>query len=448
MTDNLKLPHSIDAEEAVISSILIDGELIKSINLEADDFYFTQNGLIFSAMLRLKEKGTNPNEITVAQELQEMGKLSDVGGAAQLSLLISTCPTSLDCLDYAKIVKKLATFRSLIAAADQIAAMGYDSDKSPEEALAKADSLILKLRKQAGTTRIITPDERAQMLYERYERLYTMEKYTAISTGLADLDDILGGGLYPRELIVLGARPSVGKTSMLQSISNYIGQTQNVLFCSGEMGMEDLSDRDVAGQIGVSVDTIRQGNYGQELYQDILDIALPNISRLKVIHRRASKDFGFNTTNIYQEAYGLQSRYGLSLIVVDYLSLLTDKYGNNNNERVGYISRTLKLMAQELNVPILAAHQLNRGTEIREDKRPQLHDLRDSGNVEQDSDVVLFLYRESYYKDTDNCVTEVKLAKKRQGKSGKTIKVLWNENKQMYCNLTHGDKEYEQEEML
>ncbi len=436
MTTDKLPPHSLDAEEAVLGSVLIDGEMIRTITLLPEDFYHEQYSIIYHNMLKLKEEGKGINQITIAQKLDESGKLEEAGGVGILSHLISVTPTSLDCQHYADIVQRLSSSRRLILAGEAIAKMGYEPDAEATANLVKADKLLLDLRKTAGGSHIITPEDRMRLLTERYTNLYAKEEGIAIETGLIDLDKRLGGGLFPGDLVILGARPGVGKTTLMETIANNIGQSNNVLFCSAEMNVESLSDRDVAGQIGIPVEQVRFGNYDDDTIKVILDKALPWISALNIYHLDFTRSYQITTANIYQAAYELQMRHGLSLIVVDYLGLLTDRYGSNNNERIGYMTRTLKEMAMTLEVPLLVAHQLNRGSEVRDDKRPQLHDLRDSGNVEQDADIVMFLYRESYYKkDSDSKVTEILIAKQRQGASGKRVKVLWDEKHQIYQNL-------------
>jgi len=427
MTFSDKLPpHNQESEEAVIGSLLIDGEIIKGLSLFPNDFYHETNLIIYKAMLKLKEDGVGINQITVAQKLQEQDKLQEVGGAAYLSYLISKVPTSLDCDYYADIVKRLSTFRQLITVGGRIASLGFDGSSSTTEALSKADSLLLKLRQQAGGSYIITPEERTQRLWDRYEKLYTTERGIAVHTGLKDLDSKLGGGFFPGDLIILAARPSMGKTTMLECISNFIARSQNVLFCSAEMNIEGLSDRDVAGQIGVPISQVRFGGYDEGTYQDIVDKAIPYINELKVYHLDSTRTSQLTTANIYQAAFDMKSRLGLELVVVDYLGLLNDKYGNNNNDRLGYITRNLKQIAMSLHVPVLGAHQLSRAVESREEKRPQLHDLRDSGNIEQDADVVLFLYRESYYNESQSNITEILIRKQRQGDSFWGVKVYYD----------------------
>ena len=434
-TDKLQ-PFNEEAESAVLGSILIDPEMIKVISLLPEDFYDERNSTIYNVMLKLKTEGKGVNQITIAQMLDEQGKLEEVGGAGYFSHLVAETPTSLDCQHYADIVQNLSSSRRLIVAGKTIEEMGYSANGDTTANIAKADKLLLDLRKTAGGSHIITPEERDKILAERYTTLYSKQQGIAIGTGLIDLDRRLGGGLFPGDMIVLGARPGVGKTTMLECIANHIGRDSNVLFCSAEMNMESLSDRDVANQLGVPIEVIRYGNYEDDVITQIIDKALPWISGQKIYHLDFTRSYQITTANIYQSAYEIKERYGLAMVVVDYLSLLTDKYGNNNNERVGYITRTLKEMSMTLEIPLLVAHQLNRASEMRPDKRPQLQDLRDSGNVEQDADIVLFLYRDSYYKkDSDSNITEIIIAKQRQGQSGIKVRVVWDEKHQTYRNL-------------
>ncbi len=446
MTEKLQ-PHNLDAEEAVIGSLLIDGSTIYQIAtfLGKEHFYHEQNQWLYEACRSLYDRNEAINQITVAQELARQEKLESCGGAAFLSHLISICPTSLDIEHYARIVHRLAVMRSLISAGGQIATLGYEASPDLAHTLKKADELILELRKEGGPAPIITPEERVRDLNERYTNLFKLETGIAIPTGLKDLDRCLGGGLYEGDLIVVGARPGVGKTTLLENLSNHIGQTKKVLFCSGEMDVNGLSDRDVASVVGVPISTIRLGGYDPDLYIEITGRALEALSKLDVYHFEASRSNAFNTSNIYQAALQTQLRYGLDVIVVDYLGLLTDKYGNTQNDRIGYITRVLKEMARTLRVPLLVAHQLNRATESREEKRPQLHDLRDSGNIEQDADVVLFIYRESYYGKPGQ-VTELLIAKQRQGPSGKKVKVYFDDDHRVYRDLAYQTAETSGEE--
>jgi len=456
ITDKLP-PHNIDSEEAVIGSVLIDGELIRSLTLQPDDFYHEENGLFYHAMLELKEEGKGINQITVAEKLDRQGKLEECGGAAYLCHLVSMVPTSLDCQHYAEIVQRLSTSRKLIVVGESISKMGYGGDADTVTNLAKADKLLLDLRKTAGGGHIITPEDRTRLLMDRYSGLYSKEKGIGLSTGLVDLDWRIGG-LFPGDLVILGARPKVGKTTLLQCISNHIGQSNNVLFCSAEMNVGSLSDRDVAGRLGVPANQIRTGGYDDEIMDSILNKALPWIDSLNIYHLDTTFHHRITTTNIYQSAYEIKERYGLSLVVVDYLGLLDDKYGNNQNDRIGYMTKNLKQIAMGLDIPVLCAHQLNRAADYRDDKRPTPTDLRDSGNVEQDADSILFFYREDYYykkEDWDRKypqgndyyktypagIAEILVSLQRHSIPGKGVKVLWDEKGQTYRDLAR-EEEY------
>ena len=451
MTDRLP-PHDIQAEEATIASLLLDSSYLPLLNLSPDDFYYPQNGTIYQAMLDLKESGSAIDQITVAQRLHQQKKLEEIGGAAQLSHLISQCPTPLDCQDYANIVKRMSVFRQMIGVSDQISSMGYSADKDTTEALAKADHLILNLRKNSGGNTLITPTDRAQMAYDRYARLYGIGAGIAVKTGLADFDKILGGGFFPGELNILAGRPGMGKSAMARHLSNVISGNSNVLFCSGEMGVGDITDRDIAGILKISTDEIRKGDYGEELYGDIVE-KIPLLGDYNVYFTSTGKDFTFTTASIYQTTYEMFNRHGLGLVVIDYLGLIKDRVGDNRNENLGYITSNLKEMARELDIPVLLLHQLSRALEHRPDRKPQLHDLRESGHVEEDADNVIFLYRDDYYyktpeewfkaypgKDYPKGIVEVIVAKHRQGEPNR-CNVLFQKPTQAYVSLAKEGQE-------
>jgi len=442
MSNIKQVPHNIDAEENVIGSLLIGGEKATEIGLSPADFYSERNQVLFGACYALAEREVSTNQITVAQELATQKKLELVGGAAYLSHLIAVCATPLDLRYYADIVKRLSLYRQLIKAGGNITQIGYDAPTDVNRSLSTADDMLLEVRKQGAPSPIVTPDDRVTKLAERYTKLYSIEAGAATKSSLRDLDWQLGGGLYDGDMIILASRPGLGKTTFAQTIANNVGMTKKVLFCSVEMSVEGISDRDVAGLVGKPINVIRLGGYTPELYCDITGMALEYMRGLGVYY---FKDYPMTTDKIRQAGIAMQLRYGLDLIVVDYLGLLDDEYGRSPYDRISYMSRKVKHIALSLNVPVLALHQLNRAVEEREDKRPQLFDLRESGRLEEDSDVVLFLYRDSYYKrygedeaqPSDNSgVTEVIIAKQRQGQSNRIIKVWYDEKHQKYFDYT------------
>ena len=437
MTENQLPPHNIDAEDNVIGSLLIDGELIQSLNLEPSDFYHEQNGTCYVACKALAERGVSINQITLAQELSEQGKLEAAGGAAYLSHLIANCATSLDCRYYADIVKRLAIYRSLIVAADQVAVLGYNQGPSINETLNEADELLLSLRKNGVASPIITPKERAEISFSRYERLFTTEAGVALPTGLKDLDAQIGGGLYAGEMVIAAARPGMGKTTLLMNVANNVAVKNTVLVCSAEMTIAGITDRDVASVLGMTTNEIRRGGYDAEIYARITGEGLQRVIDRKLYFYHEAP---LTTVKILQAGINMKLRHGLDLIVVDYLGLLDDDYGNSQYERIGYVSRKLKQLAMKLDVPVLVAHQLNRALEMRPDKRPALYDLRDSGRIEEDADLVLFLYRDSYYQDDAEDVSEILIAKQRQGEGHRIVKVFYDKVRQQYRDLVKEGK--------
>jgi len=441
-------PHDIDAEEAVIGSLLIDGSAINSINLVQEDFYSERNALCYKVCRSLQEREVSINQITVAQELERSGKLETIGGAAYLSHVISLCPTSLDIVFYAEIVHRIAIARQLIVAGEQIVSLGHKTQPDVSQSLDRADEILLDVRKHGVPSPIVTPRDRAELLRARYERLYKTEQGAALNTGLVDMDYWLGGGFYDGDLIIVGSRPSVGKTTMLQFLANGVGRDKTVLFCSGEMSIGAVSDRDVAGIIGEPIGAIRVGGYSDEMYSKIVG-SLGEIDEMNVYYYQ---DSPLTTAKILQAGMAMKLRFGLDAIFVDYLGILDDEYGKSQYDRVGYISRKLKQAARKLEVPLVAAHQLNRSLEQRTDRRPQLFDFRDSGRLEEDSDVALFLYREDYYYSREEWekefpagnddysvypegIVEILIAKQRQGPANKIVKVLYDTKHQTYRNL-------------
>ena len=437
-SDNLLPPHDIGAEEAVNGSLLIDGQAIREIvnTLKVDDFYNEANRNIFAVCKGLYEAGTAIDQVTVAEALNRSDKLEPSGGAAYLSHLIAVVPTSLDISHYADIVAKLAASRDMIAVGRQIQDIGHRADPDLEGSLSKVAEIVDGLKKGRGGHHIITPEQRVLRAFDRYHALYTQERGIAVTTGLIDLNKALGGGMFPGELLILAARPSMGKTTLAETISRHAQVQGPVLFCSGEMNVDGLTDRDIAGLTGRPIDDIRAGGYDDELFDDIVT-KLPILEAIDVYHLNRERSFAFNTSNVYHAAYSLKERAGLSLLVIDYLSLLTDRYGSSANERTGYLSGRIKEIAVDLDVPVLCLHQLNRAVEHRDEKVPKLHDLRDSGSVEQDADIVMFLHRDSYYdKATESDLASVYMAKKRQGqgRKGKRVTLQWNETGQAYEN--------------
>jgi replicative DNA helicase len=450
--EDIKLPpYDASAEESAIGSLLIDGELISLAKASPDDYYLDQNKYLYEAMKSLNADGVAINQVTVADKLRSMGNMEKVGGIARLSYLISVCPTSVDFEYYEQIVMRMAAHRNLISVGDRLLAVGYEGSEDTGDALALADSLLLGLRQRTSNSHYLTPKERADKMYERYTALYMAPEEVSIKTGLSSVDAKIGGGLFPGKLYIIAARPSMGKTAFLETLSNNISRTRNVLFCTGEMTNDDLSDRDVAGITGMDVDEVTRGRYNEDAYTKITQ-AIPVLLSRNLYFMEQSRGFRFTTSNIYQTAYEIQSRHGLDAVFIDYLGLIADTKGNNQNERLGFIARELKEMSKIINVPVVAAHQLNREVDRRPYKNadgtpgryPQMSDLRESGQIEEHADDVYFLYRDNYYNpESPDKTTHLLYAKHRQnGKvAGTMTRLAYVDARQMYGDLSYTPQE-------
>jgi replicative DNA helicase len=439
-------PHDIAAEEALLASILVDEAQYDEVSLVPTDFYHEPHRFIWQAFETLAGSQTTINQITVADTLNRMGKLEFCGGVAYLLYLVSICASPLDAFFYAEIIKRDAIARQIIEAGKAIQQIGFSNPVDTTKALTECDEKITNVRKSGIPTPIVSPKVRASAQFDRYTEMQESQKTIAISTGIAALDRQLGGGFYPGELTIVAARAGLGKTTLLSHCANVACQKGiQVLFCSAEMDVDSITDREVAQYVGVPVNRIRRGNYSKKLYAQIQE-AIGAINDKPVWMYTETP---MTTGKILQHALAMKLRHGLGMLMIDYLGILDDQYGRNPYERITHVSRQLKQMARMLAVPVIVAAQLNRESATREDKRPQLSDLRDSGAIEQDADVVLMLYRDSYYDpsaENDNTV-EIIVAKQRQGESNRIVKARFNKMTQTYLNYTQDDIA-EQEEML
>jgi replicative DNA helicase len=424
MAKPIKLPpHNPDAEEAVIGSLLIDGKCFKEIlgEIEPGDFLSTSDRQIFEACRDLAGTETAINSVTVAHELEKKDRLEKIGGVAYLNHLISIVPTSLDVVYYARIVRECSNQRHLITIADSISKMAY-AGGPVDETLRKTDDLLMDIRLRAKTLDIISPKMRLDLLIDRYNSL--RERPIAIPTGMRILDQHLAGGFYPGELVVIAARTGMGKTEFVQTLSNRESENSDILFVSIEMDIGGLSDRDVAGETRLPLSTVRMGGYSDVVYDKIERAVCTITGRNRVYFYKGRS---ITTDAIYRAALEMKARRQLGAIFVDYIGILDDEYGDNEVLRLGYITRKLKKIAQAMEIPVIAIHQLNREVDKREDKRPVLSDLRASGNVEQDADIVLFLYRPSYYdRSIADGSASIIIAKDRQGVAGYEIPVMYD----------------------
>jgi len=447
-------PHDLDAEEAVVGSLLIDGSAIYKIAsfLQPQDFYYEQNHWLYGACLSLYQRPDEAiNQITVAQELARQGRLESCGGAAHLSHLISICPTSLDVENYAQIVYRLSVMRRLIGAADQIAAIGYDAGPDADTSLDKAEDILFRLR-HGQSSRDFTHIR--QVLDKYFEGTPEPEEEGAptrvpyVLSNFSGLDEFLNG-FQRSDLIIVAGRPSMGKTSLALNIARNVAVEQKacVALFSLEMARDSLVLRLLSSESGVNSRRVRFGLHTEDEERRIMEaigvlaessIYVDDSPQLRMVEIRSK------TRRLYFER-------GIDLVIVDYLQLIQGEgRGENRVQEISYISRSLKALSRELNVPVLVVSQLSRATEWRASHLPQLSDLRESGSIEQDADVVLFIYRDEYYhteeewqnlhpdKEYPREEADVIIAKQRNGPTGQ-IKLRFRHNLAKFYNQSSAE---------
>lgn len=398
-------PHDIDAEEAVNGSLLIDGQAIYDISvlLKEEDFYSEQNRWIYQACLSLHDRGEAINQITVAQELEREGKLEPSGGGAYLSRLISLVPTSLDIGHYAQIVYRLSIMRQLISAADRISDIGYRADPDISTSLSKAEDVLFRLRHERSSLDFVHIKNVLDKYFEVPPAPDTKgyEPIPHILSGFAGLDEFLGG-FQRADLIIVAGRPSMGKTSLALNIARNaaINQQACVALFSLEMSKEAVVQRLLSSEARVNSSHMRLGINTEDEERRIMDaqgilseasIYIDDFPQIRVAEMR-------NKAKRLHYEHG-----GIDLVIVDYLQLIQgeDLRRENRVQEISYITRSLKALARELNVPVITVSQLSRKPEWRTSHIPQLSDLRESGSIEQDADIVIFIYRDEVYFKTE-----------------------------------------------
>lgn len=420
-------PQNIEAEQAVLGAMLIDKEAIAKATevLSADDFYREAHRVIFSAMLELYNKNEAVDMVTVTEILKRDNKLEDIGGIAYITSLANVVLTAANVKYHADIVAEKSVLRQLVRVSTEIAAMGYEANDDVGTLLDTAESRILEIsnrKKKADFTPI--NDILMDSVQSIESLLQNKGGLTGIPAGFADLDK-LTSGLHPSDFIILAARPSMGKTALALNIVQNValrahkavgGEPRSVAFFSLEMSKEQLVNRMLCAEAGIDSQRLRVGEMHDEDWTHLWD-ACDTMSRAKIY---IDDTAGITAMDMRSRARRLKAEHGLDLIVVDYLQLMQGSGKRNNSgdrqQEVSEISRSLKALARELDVPVLALSQLSRSVESRQVKRPMLSDLRESGSLEQDADIVAFLYREDYYNpDTENKHTELIIAKHRNG---------------------------------
>ncbi|MEZ5236392.1 MAG: replicative DNA helicase, partial [Acidimicrobiales bacterium] len=410
-------PHNLAAEESLLGAMLLSREAVAAATdiARAEHFYKPAHGHIFEAIASLYSAGEPADPITVAEELNRSGLLDAIGGPAVLVAMQASAPAISNARRYAEIVEELALLRSMITTAGEIAELGYSLPDDVEKAIDTAESMIFNLAQHRVATTTASVHELLGETLDRLEQLYERgEAITGTPTGYLDLDEILAG-LQPNALVVIGARPAMGKTSFALGMASHaaLASHKPSLIFSLEMSRLEITQRLLSSEARVDAGRMRTGKLSESDWEKLSRAVGPLAEAPIWI------DDNPNVTvmEIRSKARKLKSQVGeLGLVVVDYIQLMTGRTSAESRQvEVAEISRGLKILAREIEAPVVALAQLNRGLEQRADKRPMLSDLRESGSLEQDADVVLFLYRdEVYHKDTqDQGIAEVIVAKHR-----------------------------------
>ena len=420
MSDNQrKLPQNIEAEQSVLGAMLIRQEAITEAQeiLRADDFYREAHRIVYNAMEELFSNHEAVDLVTLTEQLRKTNMLEKVGGVSFVTALANSVPTAANVVYHAKIVKEKAELRRLIDAATEIAGKAYDDDDDVENIMDEAEKKILAIAANQirGTFEPIS--DILIKAIDRVERLYENQGgLTGIPTGFGDLDR-LTSGLQPSDLVLVAARPSMGKTAFTLNIATYAAlHDSSVAFFSLEMSKEQLVQRMICSEGCIDSQRLRTGGLLDEEWGQLISTA-DKLTRAKIY---IDDTPGITVMELRSKARRLKAEHGLDLIIIDYLQLMqgrSTRSGDNRQQEISEISRSLKALARELSVPVVALSQLSRSVESRQVKKPMLSDLRESGSLEQDADIVMFLYREDYYdQETEHKnITDVIIAKHRNG---------------------------------
>ena len=413
-------PASIEAEQAVLGAMLLKPDAVTTAaeELSADDFYRETHRLIFEAMMQLKERTEPVDLVTLTEQLKKADKLAKIGGIPALSLIANSVPTAANVHYHARIVHEKAQLRSLINAATEIAGTAYESADEVEDIMDSAEKRILQVASGKRSKDFVPLQDILLDTLEQIDLRYNNKgSITGLPTGFTELDH-LTAGLQKSDLILVAARPSMGKTAFTLNIAAHVvlRAKEPVAFFSLEMSKEQLVQRLLCSEGRIDSQRLRVGELEEKEWGDLIDTA----NRLSAAPLYIDDTPGITVMELRSKARRLKAEHGLSLIVIDYLQLMqgrASKSGDNRQQEISEISRSLKALARELNVPVIALSQLSRSVESRQIKRPMLSDLRESGSLEQDADIVMFLYREDYYDpETENKnITEVIIAKHRNG---------------------------------
>ncbi|HBG1841317.1 TPA: replicative DNA helicase [Clostridioides difficile] len=420
-------PHSVESEQSILGSILLDKDAIITVTetIKPDDFYKEAHKIIYECMITLSNKGEPIDLITLTEELRKQGHLNDIGGISYITSLSTIVPTTSNVKYYADIVKEKSVLRKLIKASNEIINLGYSGATKIEDVLEQAEKSIFDISQEKTSDDFKSINLVLMDAYDMIEKLYTNKSdVTGITTGFKDLNKKING-LQRTDLILIAARPAMGKTAFsLNLVQNAaLKGDASVAVFSLEMSKEQLVQRMLSSQSSVELKKIKTGTLNDNDWPRIVD-AMAVLSDAKI---HIDDTPGIKISELRSKCRKLKIEKGLDLVLIDYLQLMEGE-GNNESrqQEISKISRSLKILAKELNCPVVALSQLSRAPEQRADHRPMLSDLRESGAIEQDADIVMFLYRDEYYhadSESKN-IGEVIIAKNRHGETG-SVELVW-----------------------
>ncbi|ESU34541.1 DNA helicase [Bacillus sp. 17376] len=431
-------PQNMEAEQAVLGAIFLEPSALTLASeiLLPEDFYRVAHQKIFNVMLDLNDKGRAIDLVTVTEHLASSKLIEDVGGVSYLSELAASVPTAANIEYYARIVEEKSLLRRLIRTASGIAEDGYMREDEVEALLAEAEKNIMEVAQRKGGEAFHNIKDVLVRTYDNIEEMHNSKGVvTGLETGFIELDRITAG-FQRNDLIIVGARPSVGKTAFALNIAQNVAKKtgENVAIFSLEMGAEQLVMRVLCAEGNIDAQRLRTGSLTDEDWGK-LTMAMGSLSNTGIF---IDDTPGVKITDIRSKCRRLKQEHGLGMIMIDYLQLIlgSGRGGENRQQEVSEISRSLKQLARELKVPVIALSQLSRGVESRQDKRPMMSDIRESGSIEQDADVIAFLYRDDYYdqESEDKNIIEIIVAKQRNGPVG-TVKLAFVKEYNKFVNI-------------
>ena len=434
-------PHNLEAEQALLGAILLEGDTLTEVMplVKPEDFYATAHQRIFAACLQLFEEGKRVDALLIREQLGKLGELERIGGEPYLAQLAAMVPSAAGAEDYARIVSDKAVTRNLIHVCTSIQSSAYGGATAGEELLDWAENEIFALSRGAADADTVNI---APIINEAFEEIQALidngGQLSGLSTGFLDLDEKTSG-FGPGDLVIVAGRPSMGKTTFSNCIVDHVAVVERkpVAYFSLEVSAKHLVRNMLCSRARVQVQRVLRGLIDHEETQQLTDAA----SELMAGQIFIDDSTASNIIHLRAKARRIKQRYGLGLAVVDYLQLMETGRAENRQQEIAQISRGLKAMARELEIPVIAISQLNRSVDSREDRRPRMSDLRESGALEQDADLILFLYRESQYKpDADPTEAELIIAKQRNGPTGH-IPLRFFGDEMRFANYSYGGEE-------